>query len=215
MKWFFWLVGLGLMGLTLQAQVLSNSHQCVGDIHRLSEQQKETLINAYRYGAPHNLGYSLAAIAWQESCAGAYRVNFDDPSAGVFHTYIPGVFDRHPELKRNGFMENVIGEKLINDFYFAANEAILELKAWQKRSGNWKDLIKSYNKGTKWKRDTEANQKAERYFAKINQKVKTLKQFLKDYKNHGVFSTRPEVASLPIYSQKHIVDANSFKLLKD
>lgn len=150
-----------------------------GSVYSFSEDQKEIIAYAYNYGKPYGLGYTLAAIAWHESCAGEYRMNFADPSAGIYHALIPGVLRRYQMLKDNGFNRNVIGELLVRDDEFASRVALDELLYWDKvRNGNWKDMIKSYNKGFSWEKSARANQFAENYYENVRQKREILQDYL-------------------------------------
>lgn len=153
-------------------------NKCVS-IDKFSESQKEIIAYAYNYGARYNLGYILAAIAWHESCAGEYRMNFSDPSAGIYHALIPGVIKRYNILKDTGFNRNVIGELLIRDDEFASKVAIDELLYWEKvRDGNLKNMIKSYNKGFSWEKSKQSNKFAENYYNNIKEKMDILERYL-------------------------------------
>ncbi|MDE5603004.1 MAG: hypothetical protein K2I71_03675 [Helicobacter sp.] len=152
-------------------------NSCV-PLEQFSPSQKEVLLQAYLAGEAEGFGYTLAAIAWKESCAGVYKMNFQDPSAGNFHAYIPGVIKLYPELKQNGFTQNMVGAMLVNDDDFAAKIAITELKFWHKEhKGNWKNIIKSYNKGYSWQKSSQSNSQAEFYYKDVANKVKQLQDY--------------------------------------
>lgn len=120
----------------------------------------------------------MAAIAWKESCAGLYRINFDDPSAGIYHAHLPGVIKRHYKTKNTAFRRNVVAEKLIRDTEFASKIALEELLYWQKiHKDNWKNIIKSYNKGFSWQKSKGRNQLAEAYYEDISKRVKVLEDY--------------------------------------
>lgn len=156
-------------------------NKCVS-IDKFSDDQKEIIAYAYNYGKKYNLGFTLAAIAWHESCAGEYRMNFADPSAGIYHALIPGVMKRYQMLKDTGFNRNVIGELLIRDDEFASKVAVDELLFWNKvRDGNWKDIIKSYNKGYSWEKNDKLNEIAENYYKNIKLKKEILEQYIPKY----------------------------------
>lgn len=153
-------------------------NKCVS-IDKFSNAQKEIIAYAYNYGKQYSLGYTLAAIAWHESCAGEYRMNFADPSAGIYHALIPGVIRRYKMLKDTGFNRNVIGELLIRDDEFASKVAIDELLYWDKvRDGNWKDIVKSYNKGFSWEKSPRMNTLAENYYKSIKEKKEILERYI-------------------------------------
>lgn len=154
-------------------------NSCV-PLAQFSESQKQVLLRSYLAGEQDGFGLTLAAIAWQESCAGVYKMNFQDPSAGNFHAYIPGVINRYPQLKQNGFTQNMVGAMLVENDTFAEQIAIIELKYWQKEhKGNWKNIIKSYNKGYSWQKNEQANLQAEKYYQEVAIRVKQLESYFK------------------------------------
>ncbi|WP_051420595.1 hypothetical protein [Helicobacter pametensis] len=148
------------------------------DIKLFNQSQIEVIAYAYHYGKDHNLGYTMAAIAWKESCAGLYRINFDDPSAGIYHAYLPGVIKRHYKAKNTSFRRNIVAERLIRDQEFASKIALEELLYWRQiRRNNWKEMIKSYNKGFSWEKSKGRDKLAEAYYEDIAQKVKVLEKY--------------------------------------
>ncbi|MFB1279620.1 hypothetical protein ACLGEA_04630 [Helicobacter pylori] len=138
--------------------------------------QKEVLKAAYQFGSKENLGYEMAGIAWKESCAGVYKINFSDPSAGVYHSYIPSVLKSYGH-NDSPFLRNVMGELLIKDDAFASEVALKELLYWKTRyHDNLKDMIKSYNKGSRWERSEKSNADAEKYYEEIQDRIRRLKE---------------------------------------
>lgn len=138
--------------------------------------QKEVLKAAYQFGSKENLGYEMAGIAWKESCAGTYKINFSDPSAGIYHAYIPSVLKSYGH-NNSPFLRNVMGELLIKDDAFASEVALKELIYWKTRyHDNLKDMIKSYNKGSRWEKNEKANADAEKYYEEIQDKIRRLKE---------------------------------------
>ncbi|MFP6143701.1 hypothetical protein ACLGA7_06495 [Helicobacter pylori] len=138
--------------------------------------QKEVLKAAYQFGSKENLGYEMAGIAWKESCAGVYKINFSDPSAGVYHSYIPSVLKSYGH-NDSPFLRNVMGELLIKDDAFASEVALKELLYWKTRyHDNLKDMIKSYNKGSRWERSEKSNAEAEKYYEEIQDRIRHLKE---------------------------------------
>lgn len=138
--------------------------------------QKEVLKAAYQFGSKENLGYEMAGIAWKESCAGVYRINFSDPSAGVYHSYIPSVLKSYGH-NDSPFLRNVMGELLIKDDAFASEVALKELLYWKTRyHDNLKDMIKSYNKGSRWEKNEKSNADAEKYYEEIQDRIRRLKE---------------------------------------
>ncbi|WQV36634.1 hypothetical protein KVL38_04705 [Helicobacter pylori] len=138
--------------------------------------QKEVLKAAYQFGSKKNLGYEMAGIAWKESCAGTYKINFSDPSAGIYHAYIPSVLKSYGH-NNSPFLRNVMGELLIKDDAFASEVALKELLYWKTRyHDNLKDMIKSYNKGSRWEKNEKANADAEKYYEEIQDRIRRLKE---------------------------------------
>ncbi|MGL2746520.1 hypothetical protein ACQJ8P_05580 [Helicobacter pylori] len=138
--------------------------------------QKEVLKAAYQFGSKENLGYEMAGIAWKESCAGVYKINFSDPSTGVYHSYIPSVLKSYGH-NDSPFLRNVMGELLIKDDAFASEVALKELLYWKTRyHDNLKDMIKSYNKGSRWERNEKSNAEAEKYYEEIQDRIRRLKE---------------------------------------
>ncbi len=145
-------------------------------IKDFNAKQKEVLKFAYQFGSKENLGYEMASIAWKESCAGVYKINFSDPSAGVYHSYIPSVLKSYGH-NDSPFLRNVMGELLIKDDAFASEVALKELLYWKTRyHDNLKDMIKSYNKGSRWERSEKSNAEAEKYYEEIQDRIRRLKE---------------------------------------
>ncbi|GAA9465445.1 hypothetical protein BTM444_13770 [Helicobacter pylori] len=146
------------------------------NIKDFNAKQKEVLKAAYQFGSKENLGYEMAGIAWKESCAGVYKINFSDPSAGVYHSYIPSVLKSYGH-NDSPFLRNVMGELLIKDDAFASEVALKELLYWKTRyHDNLKDMIKSYNKGSRWEKNEKSNADAEKYYKEIQDRIRRLKE---------------------------------------
>ncbi|WP_120931357.1 hypothetical protein [Helicobacter pylori] len=146
------------------------------NIKDFNAKQKEVLKAAYQFGSKENLGYEMAGIAWKESCAGVYKINFSDPSAGIYHAYIPSVLKSYGH-NDSPFLRNVMGELLIKDDAFASEVALKELLYWKTRyHDNLKDMIKSYNKGSRWEKNEKSNADAEKYYEEIQDRIRRLKE---------------------------------------
>ena len=198
------IIGLNTLLLALPKDFALN--RCVDDPNRLSPKQRAVLLSSYEYGKVHNLGYTLAAIAWKESCAGEYRMNFQDPSAGIYHAYLPGLLKKYPSLQQNGFTQNMLGTLLVRDDAFAAKEAIRELKYWEKiHKGNWAKMIKSYNKGFSWQQNKGANKLAESYYRDIKLRVQKLQSYLPKARLERDFASKQ--ASMPNRPKTPVVPA--------
>lgn len=146
------------------------------NLKNFNAKQKEVLKAAYQFGSKENLGYEMAGIAWKESCAGVYKINFSDPIAGVYHSYIPSVLKSYGH-NDSPFLRNVMGELLIKDDAFASEVALKELLYWKTRyHDNLKDMIKSYNKGSRWEKNEKSNADAEKYYEEIQDRIRRLKE---------------------------------------
>ncbi|GAA7286193.1 hypothetical protein HpCK44_12420 [Helicobacter pylori] len=146
------------------------------NIKDFNAKQKEVLKAAYQFGSKENLGYEMAGIAWKESCAGVYKINFSDPSAGIYHSYIPSVLKSYGH-NDSPFLRNVMGELLIKDDAFASEVALKELLYWKTRyHDNLKNMIKSYNKGSRWEKNEKSNAEAEKYYEEIQDRIRRLKE---------------------------------------
>ena len=131
---------------------------------KFSKNQKQVILKAFKYGAKSGFGYTMAAIAWKESCAGEYRVNFADPSAGIYHAHIPGIIKKHKQ-KDSAFMRNMIGELLMRDDEFASQTALEELSYWHKVRFSWE-------------KDRERDKMAQAYFEDVAKRVKELQTYI-------------------------------------
>lgn len=192
-----WIVLCFLVTFAFGVPKVEFKNSCV-PLSQFSNSQKEVLFRAYLAGEKDGFGYTLAAIAWKESCAGEYKMNFQDPSAGIFHAYIPGVINRYPKLKQNGFTQNMVGAMLVEDDKFAAQIAISELKFWERQhKGNWRNIIKSYNKGYSWQKNQRANLQAEKYYMDVASKVKQLQKYFDFQTIYETASSKPANIKTP------------------
>jgi len=141
------------------------------ELRSMTDAQRYTLMKAFAYGAPYDLGYTLAAIAWQESQAGSVPVNVNDPSFGPFHNKMDTVM-RRVALKDTQYNRNRIATRLLNDFEFAASMAVAELLYWDRvHHGKWRRMIRSYNAGY-----NHSCKSADAYVQNIIDKVKAIKR---------------------------------------
>lgn len=167
-----------------------------------TQEQKQVLLRAYTYAKNTNFKWVLPAIAWQESCAGSYLVNFKDPSAGAFHAHIPNVLKKYTKLKDTSLNRNLMGQYLIQNFDFSLKVAMDELNFWDRSTkNNFKDTIKSYNKGGSWRRSRENNSLAEHYYSQIMEKIQILKTYLPTIENNNMiektFDSIPSTSPIP------------------
>lgn len=171
--------------LMLCLSLFAKGEDVCANIDRFNEKQLENIRYAYHYGKKYELGFILGAIAWKESCAGLYRLNMQDPSAGNYHTIlnlaiqIERIIQGKPKKKKIGkFEQNVMAERLICDREFASRIALYQLKEWKKlRNNNLKEMLKSYNGGNRWLTNKESNQKVEKYADEILKRASVIKEF--------------------------------------
>lgn len=136
------------------------------ELYRMSNNQLNTLIQSYKYGKKYGLGYTLAAIAWQESQAGLYPVNISDPSFGVHHILLTTAMKRG-KVRNTSFHRNMLASELLNHDV-SASYAIKELKYWKRyHKGNWKRIWASYNAGHNFKNGLKYSQQIEEKIQKI------------------------------------------------
>lgn len=180
MRAIFVCVVFGIMSACMALPLHKVEGKCVA-LKDFSVAQRNVILKAFKYGVKSGFGYTMAAIAWKESCAGEYRMNFADPSAGIYHAHIPGLLKKNNQ-KDTGFMRNMVGELLVRDDEYASEVALDELLYWQKvRNGNWKEVIKSYNKGFSWEKDRERDKMAQSYYEDIAQRVQALHGYIPKY----------------------------------
>jgi len=156
-----------LIFLLIIAGIQANSLE--KELQNLSYKQKQVLIKTLYKGKEFNYGWTLAAIAWQESKFGKYLINLQDPSCGVFHVMPKYISD-------NKWKQSRICERLIKDFDFSFSQALAKLKYWEnyhkskKHYPVWKHTIMSYNGGFKGN---------DKYYKTIVLKIKALKHYIK------------------------------------
>jgi len=198
MKKLLMITFLFLLGINLNAAVQVStediekklSKQECSSIDTFSPKQIEYIMSSYIWGLPYGLELMLPAIAWQESCAGLYKVNMYDPSAGLYHAYLPTVMGRHKSLDSSKFTQNKIAQMLINDDKFAASEAIAELLFWKnyyQQNREWTKMpieefmLRSYNRGTSWHESIKNKESADNYNKATKEKMEKILVFIKKY----------------------------------
>lgn len=157
------------IGLTFGSQASAfNVQQCE---KAFGPDQLRVLKDAYFAGADRDHGYTLAAIAWQESSAGRNLVNPAGPAYGVFQNLSSTV---HRRLEQNGVKttRSRVAQRLIIDFGWSAEMAMAELDYWKGRhNGRWERMVASYYAGGNW-----SHSGGQGYLQIIRKKVQFLKQ---------------------------------------
>ena len=157
------------VGLAFGSQANAfNAQQCN---KQFGEDQLIVLKDAYFAGADRDHGYTLAAIAWQESSAGRNLVNPAGPAYGVFQNLSSTVTRRLAQSGIN-IPRNKVATRLITDFGWSAEQAMAELDYWKGRhNGRWDRMIASYYAGGNW-----SHSAGQGYLQIIRTKVQFLKQ---------------------------------------
>lgn len=171
------------IGLLLSVQILSSGGLITGYVNlldRLTDEQKKVLLDSYTYGSEHDLGLTLAAIAWQESNFGMYMTNLSDGkhgSYGPFHILLDYAMVRHDA--RSKWEQSRLAERLLFDFDFSASEALNQIQYWQNRfKDNTNSLawaIAAYNAGG----SSLNSKKGQNYRSDIKLKIQALQIWLK------------------------------------
>ena len=165
-----------LFSLFLLVSISLEGNPMDREYHQLTSEQKRILQFAYSYGKEHDFGFSMAAIAWQESFVGdeIVPINLQDPSAGLWHKNINIALEESDAIPNNGLRLNMMAKRLIDNLEFAASLAVSDLEHWKEvRNGNWIDIWASYNAGQNYQ-----SSKGQQYAYAIKNKIKILRRYL-------------------------------------
>lgn len=167
-----------IAGLTmLLTSCMALSADCQVDF---TPEQVNTMQMSYDYAKGVDLGYTLAAIGWQESSAGVNMKGawikpkgtpdyYEWRAYGTFHNLLKTVMVRE-ECDDYSTCGVFIRDRLLYDFNFAASHAMKELKYWMDvRGGDWSKAVASYYAGWKYKL-------GDFYYKDIADKIKYLKR---------------------------------------
>jgi len=151
----------------------------VVNMYALSKEQKDVARFVYEKGKPFDLGYTLVAIAWQESKLGKYPINLSDPSCGIMHV-MPRFLIKRTKMKDTLWNRSRLCERLISDKSFSIAAAILELKYWQnywksrKVNRVWSHMVASYNQGFACDINSEYVKSIRKYIKRLRDKKEVL-----------------------------------------
>jgi len=155
--------------LLLTTQLFSN--QYLEELYTLSPKQQNVLKKTFKKGKVYNLGYTLTAICWEESQFGKYMVNISDPSFGYFHNSVRSIQRRY---RANNWNTSRLIERLLYDYDFGFQQALIELQFWQKvyagQPLSWSKTVSSYNAGYR-------HENGKRYLEKIKLKIRALRLY--------------------------------------
>lgn len=139
----------------------------------LNDSQKHMAVDAYLYGMNDDLGYTLAAIAMQESSLGLHKMNYISRDFGLFQINITTASTM---LKIRGIIaKNDLALRLINDNMLNSKLALGVLSHFKVKS-NWRDAIRSYNQGYRWRTNKKSKIKSDNYLSKIIDNVNMFKR---------------------------------------
>lgn len=138
--------------------------------------QLETMNRAWQFGKPHDLGYTLAAITWQESSAGQKLINnvgrdYKDIVVGAYHNKIRSAGTREGCDTKDKYCYATVAYRLMTDQAYASNHTIAELYYWKGvRKGNAQAMLASFHGGYSY--DTKASKN---YASQVSKKMSYLK----------------------------------------
>ena len=141
------------------------------ELEHLSPAQLYIMNEIFKKAEPFDYGYTMVAIAWQESHFGKYQINLSDPSCGIFH-----VMPKY--ISKSKWGQSRICERLISDFDFSFTQSLEKLKYFEnyhKSKGHskiWSRTVQSYNAGFN-------SNKGIKYLNDIKTKIKLLKNIYK------------------------------------
>ena len=143
---------------------------------KFTKEQEKILRMAYEVGKPHDLGWSVAAITWQEGFVGKYIVRLNpkdgkEGSYGVTHILLTTAMSVTKE-KNVWRAKAEIVPKLMNHDKYAITMSKDILAEAQPRFKDYKKLWAYYNGGDK----NYTSPQAVEYSDKIGNKVKYLQQ---------------------------------------
>lgn len=154
------------------------------ELETLTPQQYAVLMYSLETGKEHNLGYTLAAIAWKESSFGKNKVNQNDGKHGSYGSHQILLTSAVGFLRENKIVnvdlkdkasKDILIEYLTKDEEVSMRFALEELKYWHKRhKGNYKKMIASYNAGNAGINSTAG----EKYANDVAYRVKLLQEFI-------------------------------------
>jgi hypothetical protein len=139
---------------------------------QLSESQKASALMIYKHGARDDLGWTAAAIAWQESQFGRWQINVNSIESwdcGMFQNNTKTVATRQ-DVPHSQFNRKEICTRLVTNFNFAYLNFAKEIEYWRgTHKDDWYKVWSSYNGG--WKGNHE-------YARMILSRIKVLKRHL-------------------------------------
>lgn len=113
----------------------------------LSDHQKSEIIADYHYGKEFDVGYSLAAINWQESAGCRYQIGELTGDYGCYHINLKYHLLRNA-LEDNIYNRSAEATKLVVDRTYSRTIAVEQILFWNKVArGSWYTTWGHYNAG--------------------------------------------------------------------
>lgn len=166
------LSGVLIIG-SLLFSATSSAKECI-----FNQDQLKLLKYSYERGKEHDLEWTLAAITWQESGAGAKLKNPTSHAYGPYGNLLRTVESRLRDQKfvdtlpRVPLTREAVIRLLKHDWEFSSTFAIVELQNWERvHKGNKQQAIASYFGGY-----TPNTPAAKRYLSQVNSKIAYLKK---------------------------------------
>lgn len=165
MKFLFYLLISSIL-------LFSSENKYYKEFNLLSNKQIKNILISYKYGLSNNLEWTLAAIAWQESQGGKYKIGTLSNDYGLCQINI----NTHlRDINKENTPRNIskYATKLIEDDKYNLKWATHTLLYWKNyHKNNWLKTWGSYNGGFK------PNMK---YANQIKLRIMALKKHFKPY----------------------------------
>ena len=140
-------------------------------LERLTPVQRERLQYIYARCARYDLSKTCAAIAWEESMFGVYKVIPDTGDYGVMGINLKWYMIDNGYNRHNRYLKSRLATKLACNDDYSIMYAIAKLEKLKSKYKTWKEVWAHYNGGTRpnW-----------RYAKRILNKIIALRYYLKD-----------------------------------
>lgn len=141
------------LSLTLSLGLCSSALSKEVTCPKFTQDQIDVMHKSYTLGEPHDMGYTLAAIALKESSAGEYVINAISRDFGIYQGNVETLC-KQAGVFHNSFQCNMEIQNIVNDINLAAKHALITLNYWrdyhEKRSDSYlvyEKTVRSYNRG--------------------------------------------------------------------
>lgn len=147
--YWLWVLAVASLLLCLWTPSKASAQQYkvpnVPSCQSMSLKQWSVLSLAYQIGLSSNLGYTLTAIAWEESKGGLYTVNNDLSDFGVMQVNIKNIKAYAPKQPTGRLVQRHITDASYN-IETALKILVYFEDYWE---GDWQLAVRSYNAGFK------------------------------------------------------------------